>query len=279
MNCDVCFERSFASHPKAIHWSYKNDKKPRHVFAKGDSEKYKFVCDICNHDFEMNCYSITAKNTWCPYCANQKLCETKHCQTCFEKSFASNSKAVYWSIKNTKTPREVLCGSDMKIQFDCETCKDSFTTRLANVSNGQWCPNCKHKTERKLYEYLLLQNIQTIRQANFDWCKNEETGKHLPFDFVIEDKRIIIEVDGLQHFEQVSNWRSPEETQSRDLLKMKLAQENGYTVIRIFQEDVLYDSYDWKTQLMNALIQYDSPTCLYMSKDENRYCQYQPTTP
>ena len=221
-----------------------------------------------------------ANESWCPYCANQKLCETDSCKTCYEKSFASHPKAEYWSKENVDSPREVFLKSNIKCKFDCKDCGRAFEMRPQSVVSGnQWCPNCKHKTERKLYEYLISQNIQTIRQATFYWCKNEQTGKHLPFDFLIEDKRIIIEVDGRQHFEQVSNWQSPEETQSRDLLKMKLAQENGYTVIRIFQEDVLYDSYDWKTQLMNALIHYDAPTCLYMSKDENRYCQYQPTNP
>lgn len=276
-NCKHCFEQSFASHQKAVYWSDENDKKPREIF-RSSGDKYKFDCIECKHSFEIKLDSIN-KECWCQYCANKVLCDKDECDTCYQKSFASHPKAVYWSHINTQSPRETFKSSDSKYSFDCKECETVFQATLSSISRGRWCPNCKHKTERKLYEYLLSQNIQTTRQAKFDWCKNEDTGKHLPFDFVIEDKRIIIEVDGLQHFEQVSNWQSPEETQSRDLLKMKLAQENGYTIIRIFQEDVLYDSYDWKTELMNALIHYDAPTCLYMSKDENRYCQYQPTTP
>ena len=30
---------------------------------------------------------------------------------------------------------------------------------------------------------------------------------------------------------------------------MKCAYENGYSVIRLLQEDVFYDSYDWLTEL------------------------------
>jgi len=175
-------------------------------------------------------------------------------------------------------PREVSKGSHEKYTFKCDTCSTIFLSVVKSISVGCWCPNCKHKTESKLYDYLLSQNIQVTRQAKFDWCKNDETGKHLPFDFVVEDKHIIIEVDGRQHFEQVSNWQSPEQTQDRDILKQTFAQKNGYTVIRIFQEDVLYDSYDWKTQLMQALVQHETPTCLYMSKDENRYCNYKSIT-
>jgi very-short-patch-repair endonuclease len=273
----LCFEKSFSSHPKAMHWSEANTKTPREVF-KGTPDKYKFNCDTCNHSFE-SALSHISNSKWCPYCCvpSKKLCDEANCQHCFDKSFASHPKAIHWSKKNNKNPRDVFKGTNsISFKFDCKLCYTTFETRLNNVtSHGTWCPNCKHKTERKLYEYLLSQNISTLRQAKFDWCKNTETGKHFRFDFVIESKRIIIEVDGLQHFEQVSNWQCPEKTQSRDMLKMNLAQENEYTIIRIFQEDVLYDTYDWKTHLINALIQYDTPTCLYMSKDKNRYSQYQ----
>jgi very-short-patch-repair endonuclease len=276
--CTTCYEKSFASHPKAIHWSDVNDKKPRDIFISSAS-KYRFDCIDCKHTFEMQ-LDVVKRGGWCPYCCTptKKLCEEDDCQHCYEKSFASHPKAINWSNENNKEPRQVFKGTTDKYKFHCDTCNHVFQSTLNNVSKGQWCPNCKHKTERKLHEYLLSQNIPVSRQAKFDWCKNDETGKHLPFDFAIEDKHIIIEVDGLQHFEQVSNWKSPEETQQRDILKQKLAQENGYTVIRIFQEDVLYDSYDWKTKLMQVLVRYETPICLYMSKDENRYCNYKSIT-
>ena len=69
----------------------------------------------------------------------------------------------------------------------------------------------------------------------------------------MEENKIIIELDGLQHFEQVSNWSSPEETHLNDVYKMKCANENGYSVIRILQEDVFYDTYDWLTELRDDI--------------------------
>jgi very-short-patch-repair endonuclease len=73
--------------------------------------------------------------------------------------------------------------------------------------------------------------------------------RHLPYDFVLSEDKIIIELDGLQHFEQVSNWQSPEETHLNDVYKMKCANENGYSVIRLLQTDVFYDTYDWLNEL------------------------------
>jgi hypothetical protein len=49
------------------------------------------------------------------------------------------------------------------------------------------------------------------------------------------------------------NWKSPEENQKTDKYKMKCANENKYCVIRIIQIDVLYDKYDWKTELINNI--------------------------
>ena len=83
-----------------------------------------------------------------------------------------------------------------------------------------------------------------------EWCKNK---KHLPFDFVIEERKIIIELDGKQHFEQIGNWLSPKETRKNDIFKMKCANENGFSVIRLIQLDVLIDSYDWLKELQDNI--------------------------
>ena len=50
------------------------------------------------------------------------------------------------------------------------------------------------------------------------------------------------------------NWKSPEETRTVDLYKMKCANSNGFSVIRILQEDVYYDTYDWLDELCTTII-------------------------
>jgi very-short-patch-repair endonuclease len=55
----------------------------------------------------------------------------------------------------------------------------------------------------------------------------------------------IIEIDGRQHYVQVSNWNSPESTQIRDRRKEDLATENNHNLLRVNQEDVLSDKGDW----------------------------------
>ena len=72
----------------------------------------------------------------------------------------------------------------------------------------------------------------------------DKNNRYMPYDFVIEEYKVIIELDGIQHFKQVSNWDSPEETQLRDKYKMEKANANGYSVIRILQDDVYNDKYN-----------------------------------
>ena len=109
---------------------------------------------------------------------------------------------------------------------------------------------CKHKTEVKLYDILLPIYPTIITQFKQEWCKNV---RHLPFDFCIPEYKIIIDLDGMQHFQQVSNWSSPEEQFENDKYKEKCANDNNYSVIRIIQDDVLNDAYDWCKELCDAI--------------------------
>jgi very-short-patch-repair endonuclease len=115
---------------------------------------------------------------------------------------------------------------------------------------GSWCPYCVNKTETKLNNILIKIYPLLKHQYRVEWCKNKYP---LPFDFVLEDIKIIIELDGIQHFEQVSNWTPPEKTREIDKYKMLCANQNEFSVIRILQEDVFYDSYNWLDELRNNI--------------------------
>lgn len=107
-DCDICFQKSFASHPRAKDWNYdKNgDITPRQVF-KGTPVEYSLNCAVCNHAFDMALKSINAKR-WDPYCGHQRLCSDEKCAFCLKSSFASHPRAIYWSDDNDKTARQVF---------------------------------------------------------------------------------------------------------------------------------------------------------------------------
>ena len=249
-NCDKCYEKSFASHPKALHWSNENELKPNEVLKGADRKKYKFNCDKCPHTFEIVLKSITTKNQWCSYCSHQKLCDNNNCNMCFNNSFASIERNKYLYDK-TINPRTLFKSTNKKFEFDCDVCNKVFSCQLSDVTKGVWCSYCVNKTELILFNKLNEIYSTIKRQYKVNWCKNK---KHLPYDFVIEVRNIIIELDGKQHFEQIGNWQTPEKTRTNDIFKMKCANDNGFSIIRILQKDVYKNKYDWFNELQNNIV-------------------------
>ena len=271
INCKLCEENSFVLHHKAIYWSIKNILKPRDIF-KYTHNKYLFDCE-CGHEYLGNIHNITILNRWCHFCCVpcQKLCDDINCIKCYNSSFASIENSKYIIDKNIN-PRTLIKGSEKFINFNCNKCNNDFPMRINCVGKGMWCPYCILKTEQKVFtelkKYYLIE-----RQFKADWCKNKYK---LPFDFVIKNINLIIEVDGIQHFTQVSNRKPPEKTRERDIFKMKCANENGYSIIRILQEDIWYDRYDWLTELreqIEIISNYKIIQNIYMTKN-NEYDVY-----
>jgi very-short-patch-repair endonuclease len=248
--CDVCYNKSFASHPKAIYWCESNEHNPLFVL-KGSEKKCYFNCDKCNHKLYIGLKGISSQGRWCSYCSHQKLCENNECQMCWNNSFASVENSKYLHNK-TINPRMIFKSTNKKYKFNCDKCSQTFETILSDITNGIWCPFCVNKTEGKLYDELVTY-YEVKRQFKPMWCKNLKTNKYLPYDFVIPELKIIVEQDGPQHFKQVGNWQSPQLTKINDIYKMKCANENGYSVIRILQKDIWHNRYDWLQELTNNI--------------------------
>ena len=122
-----------------------------------------------------------------------------------------------------------------------------------------------NKTERIIFDFLLnnKSNIEIKKiklQYKPDWSKNPDTGRHLPYDFYIElsnGKKIIIECDGIQHYEENSHFHrngwTLEKQQDRDIFKMNKANENDVSIIRVYQPDVWYDRINWEKEITDAI--------------------------
>ncbi len=250
-NCTVRHGRSFASHEKSEFWDFeKNDPiTPRNVF-KSTNKKFWFKCEKCPHSFESQLDNII-KGQWCPYCAGQKLCDD-YCEICEPKSFASHEKSKFWDLEKngSVTPRDVFKNAHKKFWFKCDKCFHSFKSQLDNVIQGQWCPYCINKTETKLLSFLTEHH--TV-QHKFKPSFAVKRGKnYYEYDFLLGNN-IVLELDGPQHFIQVSNWKTPDHNLQNDFVKQFLANMNDYHVIRIVQSDVWDDTYDWKNLLQVAI--------------------------
>jgi len=113
-----------------------------------------------------------------------------------------------------------------------------------------------------IYNILKQLNLKFKSNETLEWCKfyNPYKGKECvgEYDFVLENDKLIIEVDGSLH--RKNNPRSgmkKEESEFLDHEKDRLAEENGYYVIRIIYEDEKMEikSYILNSKLVNI---YDS---------------------
>lgn len=257
-NCKICYEKSFATHKYAIYWSNNNNISADRVH-KFSNSKAKFNCFNCSHEFESLVFDVS-NGSWCPYCAHKILCDSSDCDFCLANSFASNIKSKFWSKDNNISPRSVLKSSGAKFKFDCCDCNLTFEAALCNVSCGYFCPHCRWKTEKILLKFLSENHI-VIHQKKFEWTL-KENGSYMRYDFYIEKYKILIELDGAQHFRQVSCWTSPEITKNNDIIKNNLAVQNGYSIVRLLQEDVYYNKFDWKSALNNELYEREKKSAM-----------------
>ena len=262
-DCKFCFEKSCASHEMAKAWSALNEVEPRKVFLQSN-KKVMFNCLACDHSYETTPNHYYNRGGSCPYCGNIYLCN-QECKTCFEKSFASHPKIVCWSSKNTIDPRQIFKGSEKRATFDCDICHSEFDSMLYNVLAGYWCPYCKNKTEAKMLEFL--KDYGCKKQVRFDWCRFSQTNNIMPFDFGVG--KILIELDGEQHFQQVSNWNSPESVQVKDVEKIQKCVKEGYSIIHINQLDVWNDTYDWRGVIQKEMEELKNETsCVFISCED-----------
>jgi very-short-patch-repair endonuclease len=64
-----CFNKSFASHPKAVCWDPSNEKTPRQTFLRAE-KSVLFCCETCSHKWEASPSNV-AVGKWCPACRNK----------------------------------------------------------------------------------------------------------------------------------------------------------------------------------------------------------------
>ena len=171
-----------------------------------------------------------------------------------------------------------VCYSKMSapVIITCKIHGDFKQTPSNHITHRQGCSFCIYKTKTILYYFLENLNLcDIIVEKTFKDCKNMRL---LPFDYFLEKYNILIELDGDHHFKYIHHFhRSDVESfvkrQKTDFKKMNYALSQGYTIIRIYQPDVLKYTYDWKEEIIKNIKFYDTPQIIYLSSG-NQYQEY-----
>lgn len=126
--------------------------------------------------------------------------------------------------------------SNQKVEIICPV-HGSFWQAANDHLQGRSCPKCSgliSKSEIKIENWLLKNNINFIKQKKFNNCRGAK--RHLPFDFYLPDYNMCIEFDGRQHFEPVKKFGGIDNfliTMKHDIIRNNYCNSNKIKLIRI----------------------------------------------
>jgi hypothetical protein len=219
-----------------IYYTYeecKNVIKDKKIFSKSDFTKK--IKNIIIDDIRIP-YSpyVTYKNEWEGW---GEFLGTGRIQD-NQKQYTSFEDARKWARSlNLKMYKEWR-GLDLsKIPADIPKKPEKTYKNKGWVDYNDWLGIDKREKisygEKKIYDYLKLNNIEFDYNKSILGCKNEN---NLRFDFYIPEKNICIEFDGIQHFKSIDFFGGDveyEKTKMRDEIKNIFCKLEGIKLIRL----------------------------------------------
>lgn len=191
-------------------------------------------------------YEITASNfaagKRCPYCSKKKLDKKDSLGYLYPQAFD------FWVEKKT-TPYDYFPKSNKKVYWNCSV-HGQYKRRICDMVKSDFmCPQCvkgssQSRLQRKVSDYIssLFSDVRHEYDCTII-AINPETNYKLPYDNEIVDLKLIIEVNGEQHYSAKSHFhyldkdktpeKSFEDRQKLDALKKNFAIQNNYHFLEI----------------------------------------------
>jgi len=211
------------------------------------SNYYQYLCLVCGFSSgeHYNKYKQYNKEFWILESNIKQGCK---CSCCTNQIVVIGINDIptkdKWMVKYFRggyDEAKLYCsGSNKELKFICPDCRNikDRPMQISTLYKSRTiaCPHCSDGIsypEKFMYNLLKQLSIDFEYQKKFDWCKYKLNGKQKYglYDFYIPSVNLIIEINGMQHYEH--NWfetkggRTLHEEQENDKLKEKLAKENG----------------------------------------------------
>lgn len=229
-------------------WDYDlNEKTPFEISYNSNISSY-FKCRRGLHESHKHViYSIVNNNNKikCPKCNSVAQYGIDNiCDDFIEK---------YWSNKNNIDPYDVSFGSRKKIWITCQECGEDYLVNAYHFTSGVRHDKCTllfgaSKLQQKVSDYINNKYPQyTLLHESYCTISpiNPITKNKFRYDNEIKELKLIIEVNGLQHYEDCTwykNIAKKKKCTSKDILiqrqqydsyKMNYALNNGYEYLVI----------------------------------------------
>lgn len=166
----------------------------------------------------------------CPYCKGNA-----------KKTDAQFKQEVYDLVGSEYTVLGAYVNAYTKIRVKHNQCGHIYKVKPHHFLEGERCPYCNSpKGEVIITKILKSLNINYEYQKTFDGLRDSQS---LSYDFFIPDQNILIEYQGMQHYQPVDYFGGEakfEYQQKHDKMKADYAKDNGYNLIAVpYTEDTL----------------------------------------
>lgn len=162
------------------------------------------------------------------------------CKKCADEKRGDNKKLSYEEVKGYIESFEYKLlsteyeKSNKKLLIQCNKKHEPYLASWNDFQQGCRCPYCNEsKGEKRIEEFLNINNISYIPQYRFKDCKFKNT---LPFDFYLLDYNVLIEYDGEQHYKIKDIFGGLDgfvDRIIRDTIKNEYCKKNNIKLIRI----------------------------------------------
>lgn len=114
---------------------------------------------------------------------------------------------------------------------------------------------CRHRSKWEVFihDFLVSLDVEFVEEKRFNGCKNKKGSDVLPFDFYLPQFNLLIEYDGLHHFEPVNGWGGEEKfniTKENDEIKNNFCKLNNINLLRL---SYMNTEDDIKNEILNIL--------------------------
>ena len=233
--CPLCFSNKLTNNNPNKRWNMKkiyNYCKEHNLDLPKEGQKYinldtKYIFVCLKHGEYKQTWHNHKHSTGCKKCSYLKVAN---------KLKKTPKEYKDYCDKNTNyIPIDTYIDSSTKIKHKCNRCGNVWEIKPNDIYTGYGCPVCSESHgEKYIRNYLNKHNIKYESQKRFHDLKDKT---YLSYDFYLPDYNILIEYQGIQHYESVSfngkDYTDLEKQQEHDKLKREYAKNNGYKLLEL----------------------------------------------
>lgn len=253
-NLDTIVKTRTSDFKVEIGSSFKDDKRDIIIIdreirinKKGFNRKwYKYHCNICNWDEGwMPENSLIKQKIGCSCCCGRTTVKGINDIATTHPDLVKYFVNIEDSYKNTY-------GSDNKVYFKCLNCGFEKEMKISRLNKEKFsCSRCGDNIpygEKIMFNILEQLNIEfqtQLSKTTYKWCKDYRYD----FYFELNSEGYVIEINGIQHYEENTNFKMTlEEVKLNDKLKKELALDNGIKEENYIIIDCRKSELDWIKQ-------------------------------